>query len=55
MQNIHFDGNKIIITKEIRKIISDLQNENDFSDSKTDEYIENELPIKRSYFSKKYR
>ncbi len=35
MANIHFDGNKIVITNEIRKIIKDLASENDYSDSNT--------------------
>lgn len=47
MRNVYFDGDNIIITNEIRKIISDLSTESDFSGSTTDEYYEYGLPINR--------
>lgn len=51
MQDVHFEGKKIIITKELRKVILDLVNENNYSDSSTEDI---NLSTPKKHFRKKY-
>ena len=52
MQNVRFEGKKIVITKELRKVILDLLNENNYSDSTKDN--DDIIITPKKTFRKKY-
>lgn len=60
MNNLRIDANGVVLTEEFRRIISDLINENDFSDSGYDTkdinlYLASKFKARRKSYYRKYR